>query len=237
MMIRFGLVLAALLIVCPNLGHSHCHNNGSGPEDPMIVRGNKVWPPEKKNSDGVYEIVVWVNNIYRPRPAGNPSLSPDCGDAGEIWSEIEFQGSEIKFKYNMNESHQFYANVKDNRNVMAYMCMGRHNPTIAFTYHVNVDGNRINELDVGFNYYKDFKKHGQSGLYYRIKEIAVHELGHVAGLEDVYYDPDLPVSRTNSPDYAHYSMNGHFPSKNTHWRESLNCEDKYALDQKYSYGP
>ena len=112
--------------------------------------------------------------------------------------------------------------------------MGQYNPTAARA-HVKATGNRIDEVDIGLNYYKAFRNHAQAvgTTYICLREIVVHELGHMAGLEDVYFDPDpnAPADR-KCHDYEHYTMNGDYVAGD-HFRESLRCEDKYALDQKY----
>lgn len=64
--------------------------------------------------------------------------------------------------------------------------MGRHNPTAGRAFR-HADGNRLIEVDIGLNYYKPFRNHSdaQGPGYVCLREVVVHELGHMAGLEDV----------------------------------------------------
>ncbi len=52
-----------------------------------------------------------------------------------------------------------------------------------------------------------------------------HEFGHFAGLRDVYV--------TQCSEYQRYTMNG--ATNQNHDKETLECEDKFALHHKYGY--
>ena len=226
-----------IVLFAPVMAYSHCHNNAIH-ENPMTVRGNEVWPPGKKNDDGVYEIEYWINKDK----TNMPPLETDVKAAAAAWSDIAFQNRTIKFKYtyvdrlNLNDDQVLRF---DDKNVVGwYNLNGRNGPAGACeTWN---DGNRIDEMDILLNYYKDFTTHAnrqQNPSHYCLLEVATHEFGHGAGLKDVYYEPSGTDSSKWCRDYRFYTMNGHAPGGGSHWRESLRCEDKYALDQKYSYGP
>ena len=92
----------------------------------------------------------------------------------------------------------------------------------------------MKEVDIAFNYYFDWTTHSNntSGKYC-IKDSATHEMGHAAGLDDVYYYSDRTSGEGNCPHWERYTMHGWSAGPNTHGAESLECEDKWALWRKY----
>lgn len=51
-----------------------------------------------------------------------------------------------------------------------------------------------------------------------------HEFGHFLGLNDV---------KDACGEYSRYTMYGYNTGRNTHGKESLECEDKWAAHHKY----
>ena len=227
--------VSALLLV--SWAYSHCHNDGLGPEDPGRVRGDYKWPDSRKiPSTHIYQIPWFLNPDY----PNKPSLSPDAGNAASAWSSIRFRGKIInfQFQYKQGDTEDKSAkNNNDNVNLVAYESFPQNSIYLALCYRRPLTGHKIAEFDIAVNYYKPFKQHSWSGWPDSskacIKEVLTHEFGHAAGLEDVYYFSSRANAPDNSPDYAHYTMNGWSDPLGTHWRESLNCEDKYALETKY----
>lgn len=227
-------ISAFVVFVCVSWVYSHCHNDGEGPEDPSIVKGDKKWPTSRKiPGTNIYEIYWYLNPTY----PNKPSLSPDAGDAADAWSEIRFRNKIINFQYYLDDTtSRSPEQNRDNVNVVGYgrLSGGREDPAAAVAaIRYIVSTKLITEVDIIVNYYKDFTPHSVSeATKHCLLDVLTHEFGHMAGLKDVYYDPDEDPSPTNSPDYDHYTMNGE-GVVNEHFRESLNCEDKYALEDKY----
>lgn len=224
-----------VVLFAPVMAYSHCHNDAAY-EHPNTVRGNLVWPPEIKNDQGIYEIEFQVNKDY----PGKPSLETPAQDAAREWSERSFLGRTIKWKtvYDGRASiDHLDALALDDINIVAWYNLKRTGPPAkARIYH---SGNRINEVDVVLNYYYDYTNHANAGsypAYYCTLDVLCHEFGHQAGLMDVYYEPSGSDNKKWCTHYQHYTMNGTSPG-GEHFRETLRCEDKYALDQKYSFSP
>ena len=84
------------------------------------------------------------------------------------------------------------------------------------------------EADMVLNYNLDWEQHGQTSDYeYCIRNTATHEFGHYVLLWDL-----LPSH--NCSEYERYTMWGRNMGWNTHGKESLECEDKWAVE--YMYG-
>ena len=92
----------------------------------------------------------------------------------------------------------------------------------------------MKEADMAFNYYDDWSTHADSDDdKFCIKDVATHEFGHTAGLDDVYYDSTKTSGEGNCPHWAAYTMHGKSDGHDAHNKESLECEDKWALWRKY----
>ena len=235
-MLKKGLAIFSCLgalVMFSVWAYAHCHNDGRGPETNTQVRGTLLWPASRKiPSTHIYEIPWRLNTrIYNNRPG----LSPDATDAADAWSAVEFENKLINFQFKYDGITNLRPeNNSDSRHVVGYANLGPHNRTIAYCYP-RASGNTFWEFDIVLNYYKPFKKHGNwtTPLWHCLLEVLTHEFGHAAGLDDVYFKPHpVPVTTYNAPDRAHYTMNGTF-TRGTHFRESLACEDKYALRAKY----
>lgn len=92
----------------------------------------------------------------------------------------------------------------------------------------------MDEFDIAFNYYYDWGAHGNVGSNeYCIRDTAHHEFGHAAGLEHVTYRSDETSGEGNCPHWERYTMHTPPAGYNTHGRENLECEDKWAVWRKY----
>ena len=193
---RISVFVIGLFIVlfAPLMAYSHCHNDAYY-ENPLTVRGNRVWSPSEKNDDGYYEIFYWINRDK----TNMPPLETDVRAAASTWSKVDFLSRKIKFMY----TYEGRLNIpdtdvlrKDNKNVVGWYNLQRNGPP-AGTKVWN-DGNRIEEVDILLNYYEDYTTHANRAAYpayYCLKEVMTHEFGHGAGLKDVYYLPN-----GNNPD-------------------------------------
>ena len=84
-----------------------------------------------------------------------------------------------------------------------------------------------------FNYYQDLEVHGStSSSEFCLKDTAAHEFGHAAGLGHVTYNTKATSGQGNCPSWYEYTMHTR-RGRNYHGRESLECEDIWALDYKY----
>lgn len=236
--IGFAVVLLIMLSAPTMVAYSHCHNNTQY-ENPLTVRGNRVWPPEIKNDEGHYEVEYKINKGR----SGLPSMVTDGKAAAATWSEIQFRGRTVKFEYKYDGRARIEfddAGDYDDVNLLSWFPIGDEDDDPAGKCIVHHNGNRILEVDMLLNYYLDWTTHANRAAnptYWCILEVATHEFGHGTGLEDVYYRPTGDDEDMWCHEYQHYTMNGEQAGGGSHWRESLRCEDKYAVDQKYSHGP
>lgn len=103
------------------------------------------------------------------------------------------------------------------------------------------------EVDIAVNIYLDgtWKTHAtwrgssEPNANLCLRDVLSHEFGHFAGLEHVDYRPDRNDSSHNCSEWADYTMmtqNGGTPYKDCR-RETLSCEDKWALHTLYHGEP
>ena len=228
------LLTVAIMFVTAIAVYSHCHDNVEC-EDNFQVKGLYKWPTSKKNSDGVYTIIFRVN----PHWTGMPSLSYDVSVAAGYWSNVSYQGERIAYQFLNLATTSRRVDVNDTHNVVAWEPLGDgpHDPVALTHTRANSSTYEIREKDIAFNYEKPFTTHAMSTPgKHCIRQIATHELGHVAGLRDVWYNPNEDVSRTNCPEYTRYTMYGG-RILGGHDKEHIECEDLYALMDKYGYKP
>ncbi len=226
MLFRF---LVALAIACmPIIAYSNCHNTEDC-EDVSQVTGFIYW--DEPNGNVVNYL---VNTTYNPN--NKPSLSPDVIGAGSTWSGLEYDDNDIEFSAVCNGTTTAKAGTVDNQNVVSWKGFpDGEDDDLAYadiTIWPN-QGMRIKEIDILFNYYQPFDQHGNVGTgEHCIANVAAHEFGHFAGLRDVYYDPEREENSTNCSQYTEYTMFG-YASTFEHKKETLECEDIYALYLHY----
>ena len=154
------------------------------------------------------------------------------------WTNISFRGNNVAFWFYCSGNTVRTALDADNQNTVGWSGITRTGNTLAICrpWVSQNDATELVETDIAFNYYKRdlLKPHGQvTDDTVCIRDIATHEFGHAAGLNDVVrYNPNEDKSPENCPEYNHYSMNTS-SFANNHYRESLACEDKYCMDYKY----
>ncbi|MDE0184597.1 MAG: hypothetical protein OXP71_03955 [Candidatus Poribacteria bacterium] len=205
--------------------YSHCHNTYPCEQVQSRVVGPWEW--------ATFHVPVdWYIN---PTQSGMPSLTTDVTAAANSWSNIQrSDGTTIDFSYRSQGLIDAEAGDYDNKNVVSWVGM-ENSPNAAVTYIwlIGGIGPLIDEVDIGFNYYKDWKTHAnKTDGYLCIRDTAAHEWGHAAGLKHVKYDPTKTSGIGNCPAWQDYTMHAG-ASPNSHDRESLACEDKWALDYKY----
>ena len=233
MKLRIAAALFIATFAATSIAYSHCHNvdddGNTSCEDYFQVMGLWEWD-EDNSSNAVY----WkVNTTYK---SNMPSLSADNKAAASAWSRIEYRGENADIQLIYNGTTTLIAENADRQNVVSWKEIGDDdNDPLAICYFMRWDANtyRILEKDIGFNYYHNWKTHaGRAAGYYCIRNVAYHEFGHFVGLEDVDYDPDEDESRTNCEEYEEYTM-FMWVEPNEHKKISIECEEKYAMLQKY----
>ena len=94
----------------------------------------------------------------------------------------------------------------------------------AWIWTYDDDWDRVEEADIGFNYYAPLDRHGYTDdSEYCIRDVATHEFGHWVVLEDV-------LEAHNCSAYEEYTMweEGFTDEELAHIKETLRCEDKWG---------
>ncbi len=208
-----------------------CHDDASceDVEDRLVTR--LTWQEAYSNRADYY--------INDTDPQGMPSLTGDVNAAANQWDLIQFEGETIQFNLRyLGDTflHPADNEQADNVNVVGWKGLGTgEDAVLAQTYRwwYEYDPSRMKEADIGFNYYKPLNRHsGCTSTEYCIRDAATHEWGHFAGLEHVQYRANQQSGIGNCPHWVDYTMHT-TRGANTHERETLECEDKWALDYKY----
>ena len=233
MKLRIAVGILILMLSVVGIVYSHCHdvddNGNPSCEDNFQVMGLWEWD-EDNSSNAVY----WKVNInYK---SSMPNLTSDNQAAAGAWSHIQYRGETADIQLIFNGQTNQRANTVDRQNVVSWLPIGEGNDyPLAICYLMRWDANtyRILEKDIGFNYYYNWKKHvNQAPGYYCIRNVAYHEWGHFVGLNDVYWDPKKDESGSNCEEYTEYTMYSK-AGTNEHKKISIECEEKYAMLQKY----
>lgn len=225
-----GISIAVLMVLSISiLVYAHCHN---------------TLPCEKVVQhvcQGGFKWLLPANHVVRymvnPSYPNHPSMLTDAKAAGDAWKRVWFRIGYIAFKptYDGTTTRKPGGSTSvptsDGYNVVGWRDLGdtAAAPNGVCYRWMFSNGWRIKEADIALNYYKLWRAHGTplTGSYFCMRNTLTHEFGHFAGLRDVY--------DTQCSEYVHYTMNGE-PAHN-HDKESLACEDKYALEHKYGYIP
>lgn len=207
--------------------YSHCHNTAPCEQVQSRVVGSKYW-------NRVDIPVRWFINPTKPNM---PSLTTDVTAMARAWSNIEYNNGTIPFSLGVANvtNDEVFPTTPDNKNIVGWANLGAHTKAPAGETRIRYwqSFREIIEADIGFNYYKFWRPHSNPGVgYFCIKDTAAHEWGHFAGLEHVQYNPNDTSGIGNCPHWVDYTMHTTLGT-NTHERESLACEDKWALDYKY----
>lgn len=232
-----GIFIAIVLSMAAVVGvYSHCHT--TYPCEQVIYylvdgagqnQHPRHWIKPNRN-----EVDYHINPDY----TNMPSLLEDVKEAAKKWDNIDV-GNNQHIKFNLNvvdESSSLTPHVPDNKNVIGWKCLKTKskNPLATTRKWVNQKTGEIVEADIAFNYYRSFKKHGtgtSNDGKTCIRDVAMHEWGHFAGLEHVTYTGSNP-GIGNCEAWKEYTMHTS-RGPNTHGRETIECEDKFALEHIY----
>ena len=209
-------IVVSLLITAEIIGWTHCHDDVACEDLVGDVVGRYKW----LNS---MPLDYWVSRDYAD---SMPALYHDIVSASNAWSRIAWEDGRIDFELRYRGGcDESPGGNDDDKNVVGWGALGEDEWGACRMWVYN-SNNRIVEADVILNYYKDWEKHGYTSNppKYCIRNTAAHEFGHFAGLTDVY---------SACTEYERYTMYGRNTGKNTHGKESLECEDKWSLDYKY----
>ena len=181
---KFRLSLAVLLgvFVWAFAAYPDCHDTADCEDVEEYVVGDYYW--------GTHE------ETYRyyidPDKSGMPSLTADVDAAADNWDRILFKGARLNFATHNKGRTTRDAGVEDGVNVISWEDLGdEDDDPLGLAYRWAFIGTYLlKEVDIAFNYYHDWATHAnrQSGKYC-IRNTATHEMGHAAGLDDVYYYP------------------------------------------------
>ncbi len=230
-----AVVLSISFIV---VAYTHCHDTAPCEEviDYLVYAHGendkkRYWDKPDRNT---------VDFYVNPDHSGMPSLLTDVKLAATKWDNISVGNNEtIAFNLHFDdETTTLEPFNQDNKNVVGWKCLRtpNKNPLARTRKYVVAATGEIIEADIALNYYRSFKKHGtgtNSDGKTCVRDVALHEWGHFAGLEHVKYITTNTSGMGNCPHWSSYTMHmSHGP--NTHDRENIECEDKYALE--YIYG-
>ena len=99
--------------------------------------------------------------------------------------------------------------------------------------NVWVENGEIVEADIQFNYHANLSTRDDYNPGDQcIRSVATHKFGHFAGLVHVKYQTNVVSGEGNCPVWVCYTMHTSL-GPNTHQREDIECEDKYALEHIY----
>ena len=212
--------------------YSHCHNTYTC-ED-VIASLVKFDLPRHWDKPNHNTIKYYVN----PTHYGMPSLLVDVNIAAPLWTNLAtHECGHISFSLEFEDETTLELHVQDNKNVVGWKCLrtSTKNPLATTRRWVNENTGEILEADIAFNYYRPLKAHGTGNPNDSkrcIRDVAAHEFGHFAGLVHVEYQTNVVSGEGNCPAWVDYTMHTSL-GPNTHQREHLECEDKYALEHIY----
>ena len=217
---KFALAMFAIFL-CTSTAlyvYSHCHTTTPCEDPGNDVVGTYYWDQPNGN-----RVDYWVNPDYYQQP----SLTTDVKAASSEWTDVESNGSTVplKFRFRDTTTYRDPGGLSDGVNVVGWENLGENSGIVARARLWVCGSGEIDEADIGFNYYYEFKAHGESGDKYCVRDVATHEFGHVAGLGH--------ADVNHCAAYYYYTMRHPSPGKNIHWREDLTCEDKWSLKENY----
>ncbi len=173
-------VLTALIAIVAVIGiavvvYSHCHDTYLCEQVQSRLVGPHYW------SGFHIPVDWWINPTY----PNMPSLSDDVSAVADLWDgPRRSDGSRIPFFLRSGGITTAESHDRDDTNVVSWIGL-ENSPHLAETaiWLIGDIGPLIDEADIGFNYYKPWKKHANpTSGYYCIRDTAAHEFGHFAGL-------------------------------------------------------
>lgn len=182
-----------------------------------------------------YEL-LYIN----PNHPGMPSLLEDVKAVAVKWDNIDVGNNQnIKLNLNFVDETTAEPHVRDDKNVVGWKCLRTPDgkiPLARTRKWMNQNTGEIVEADIAFNYYRTtLEKHSAcTSSDHCVKDTAMHEWGHFAGLEHVEYKrgPSYSSGIGNCAAWEAYTMHKSL-GPNTHDRETIECEDKFALEHIY----
>ena len=217
-----------------------CHDTYDCEDVTTSVAGHYRWPPGNSN--------VWYYiNPTHEKGADDPDMTADVKAAAAKWNYIVFgqkngQDNTIPFGVRFKDTTSSHRadNIGDGKNTVGWHCLGQPEDEADLGWYrrrVNLSTGYIIECDIMINPYYDWDLHGNtSSSEHCLLNTLTHEFGHLAGLEDVEYNPNNQSGEGNCPAWVDYTMHTG-ASANEHDQEDLACEDKYALAYVYDALP
>ena len=217
-------VVALVLADCHDIerGESSC-------EDLQRLISPYYWDEGNHN-----EIDFYINVVSHP---SEPSIPVDVRNAARKWSTAKHGRRNISFSLDYEDTtEQRPGNATDNVNTVGWghLEWNRNRKVYGSTHRTRCrHSNQLKDVDITLNYYAPFNRHGYVGAgEVCIREVMAHEWGHFAGLDHITVRQGIADNCTSI--YIRYTMWAHIIGLQPHERESLECEDKYAL--YYIYG-
>ena len=207
---------------------AHCHNNTSCEDLTHDLVSRMKWQESNGNTVNYY-----INRHHYSNP---PNITTDVKNAATKWTSVRVNNIDVAFKlhYAGPTTQTPKLMWSDGKSVVGWGDLGNEPDSelaVTVTWTHDDDDNQIIEQDMTFNYYKDYDRHHHTDYSeYCIYNVATHEFGHWVRLKDLgpSHDCDNP--------YAQYTMWKPI-GKDEHKKESLRCEDKWALWYVYHGGP
>ena len=208
---------------------AHCHNSETCEDLPRDVLTPLKWKPGTRVS-------YHINTSYRPG-TDLPPIAANVNSAAGLWNAATYNGNDIP------EFNLYYAGtttrkpamngtlegVRDQWNVVGWthQLHGTQFGAQVWTWRDPIDNTKIVEQDCGLNYYLDWDDHGDtSSTELCVKNVMAHEFGHFVHLNDA---PENVCNVT----YKEYTMCCK-TKPDEHKKESLECEDIWALYKTYN---
>ena len=195
--------------------------------------------------DHMVSLEKWIlpddNHVryYLNSQAGYPPLANDVTYGANQWSRVPYNNGKIRFKISQLATTNLPALRRDNFNVVGWTSVlpwGENNEYIiaeAWIWSYEDDWDRIEEADIGLNYYAPLDRHGHTDdTEYCIRNVATHEFGHWVKFWDL-------LEAHNCAAYEEYTMWGrtYVDESKSHKQETLECEDKWGLWKTYGLMP
>ncbi len=223
MLKRLGIALElfVLLVCAGTIVWATCHESSDCEDLETDLIGPWQW--------GIWTVNYHINEDLYSGGEDRPVLTPDVKKGTAKWSNIEFEGETLHFKFKYAGTTDAHPDVIDGINTIAYGPLDSGTVARAYVTPKGDGSSYIKECDMRFNYYKKWSLHKTnfpSGRYC-VFNVACHEFGHWVGL--------LDVTATQCSDYSPYTMYKYATAED-HTRISLECEDKWGAWYLYAGG-
>ena len=160
---RLALLMIIAVIATVSISdivYSHCHNTVPCEQVQSRVVGSKYW-------NSVDMPILWYLNPTKPNM---PSLTDDVTAMASAWSNIEYNDDTIPFRLGNGiiTTAEPFPTTPDNNNVVGWADVGSNpgSPLAETRIRYWQSFREIIEADIGFNYYKSWKKHANAANGY-----------------------------------------------------------------------